>query len=229
VLYALRQPLALLALLLAFVLGIVLRGVVQAHLAARLGGGSALAQGRGSLDPRRHVDPFGAVAAAIAGVGWGAPVERPSYLRKEQRGRILAVLLAGPVVLLLTGAVLIAGFIASAGTGLGLASTGLLPAVLHGSVALEPLPLMLLCAGIELLAMGVLALIPLPPLDGGRILFLYAPRTSGWQKAEYHLAEQNVGTVVLLVLLIIPLAGQNPLLLFLLDVIVHPLLALVGS
>ena len=37
-------------------------------------------------------------------------------------------------------------------------------------------------------------------------MFLYAPRTRGWQKAEYHLVEQNIGTVILLALLLIPLA-----------------------
>lgn len=228
-LYALRHPLALLALLVGFVIGITLRGVVQAHLAARLGDRSALAGGRGSVDPRRHVDPFGAVAAAIAGVGWGAPVERSSYVRKDQRGGILAVLLAGPLALLIAGAVLVGGYLAAGGSTLLIGATGLIPATLHGSYVIDGGPMLLLFAGVELLSMGVLALIPLPPLDGGRILFLYAPRTAGWQKAEYHLAEQNVGTVILLVLLIIPLAGQNPLLLFLLDVILHPLLALAGT
>lgn len=223
-LYALRHPVALAALLAAFVLGVTVRGFVQARLAARFGDRSAIAAGRGSLDPRRHLDPFGAVAAALSGVGWGHPVERPSYLRAGQRGRILAVLLAGPAAVLVLGAVCLGGYVAVGGPR-GLGQSGIVPATLHSTYLPDnPVQTVLLFAGIELVAMAVLALIPLPPLDGGRILFLYAPRTPGWQKAEYHLAEQNVGTAILLGLLLIPLAGQDPLVLFLLDVIVHPLL-----
>ncbi len=227
-LYALRHPVALVALLGAFVLGVTVRGFVQARLAARLGDRSAIAQGRGSLDPRRHLDPFGAVAAALAGVGWGHPLERPSYLRPGQRGAILAVALAGPAALLLLGAVFLGGYAATGGPR-GLGQSGIVPATLHATYLPDnPGQTLLLFAGIELVAMAVLALVPMPPLDGGRILFLYAPRSTGWQKAEYHLAEQNIGTAILLGLLLIPLAGQDPLLLFLIDVIVHPLLGAVS-
>lgn len=227
-LYALRHPVALTALLLAFLLGVAVRGFVQARLTARLGDRSALAGGRGGLDVRRHLDPFGAVGAALAGVGWGRPVERVSSVRKDQRGRLLAVLLAGPAALLLLGALLLAGY-AAAGGPRGLGQAGIVPAILHAEVRPEnAAQTVLLFAGIELVAMAVLAMLPMPPLDGGRILFLYAPRTAGWQKAEYHLAEQNIGTAIVLALLLIPLAGEDPLLLFLLDLIMHPLLGLAG-
>lgn len=227
-LYALRHPVALVALLAAFVLGVTVRGFIQARLAARLGDRSALAQGRGSLDPRRHLDPFGAVAALLAGVGWGRPLEQPSYLRRGQRGRLLAVALAGPAALLLIGSLFLAGY-AAAGGPRGLGQSGIVPATLHATYLPEtPGQTLLLFAGMELVAMAVLALVPLPPLDGGQILFRYTPRTTGWQKAEYHLAEQNIGTAIVLGLLLIPLAGQDPLLLFLIDVIVHPLLGAVS-
>ncbi|MEP6463582.1 MAG: site-2 protease family protein [Frankiaceae bacterium] len=227
-LYALRHPVALVALLAAFVLGVTVRGFVQARLSARFGDRSGLAAGRGSLDPRRHLDPFGAVAAALSGVGWGHPVERPSYVRPGQRGRILAVLLAGPVAVAILGALFLGGYAAIGGPA-GLGQAGVVPATLHATYLPEnAAQTLLLFAGIELVAMAVLALIPLPPLDGGRILFLYAPRTPGWQKAEYHLAEQNIGTAILLALLLIPITGQDPLLLFLLDLIVYPLLRLVS-
>ena len=225
-LYALRHPVALVALLGAFLLGVRVRGFVQARLSARFGDRSALAHGRRTLDLRRHLDPFGAVAAALAGVGWGRPVERPSYVRPGQRGRILAVLLAGPAALLLLGVLFLGGY-AAAGGPRGLGQTGIVPATLHATYLPEsPGHTLLLFAGIELVAMAVLALIPMPPLDGGRILFLYAPRSSGWQKAEYRLAEQNIGTAILLALMLIPLAGQDPLLLFLVDLVVTPLLGL---
>jgi len=229
VLYALRHPVALLGLAVGFLLGVAVRGLVQTRLAARLGDRSALAQGQGRFDLRRELDPFGAVAAALGGVGWGRPVERPSYVRKDTRGRLLAVLLAGPAALAVLGGLLLAAYAAVGGPAL--AGTGIVSVTVadtvHGSyVAPTPGQTLLLFASVELLTMAVLALIPMPPLDGGRILFLYAPRTRGWQKAEYHLVEQNIGTVILLALLLIPLAGQGPLLLFLLDVILRPVLSL---
>lgn len=225
-LYALRHPVALVALLAAFLLGVTVRSFVQARLAARYGDRAALAEGRGRFDLRRDLDPFGAVAAALAGVGWGRPMERPAYVRPGQRGRILAVLLAGPAALLVLGAILLGAYAAMGGPR-GLGQSGIVPATVHASfVPDNPAQTLLLFAGIELVAMAVLALIPLPPLDGGRILFLYAPRTPGWQKAEYHLAERNIGTAIVLALVLIPLAGQDPLLLFLIDLIVYPLLAL---
>ena len=69
-----------------------------------------------------------------------------------------------------------------------------------------------------------LSLVPLPPLDGGRLLFALAPRSPGWQKAEYQLDERNIGIAVLLALLLIPLGGPQALLPVLLDTLAGPLL-----
>ncbi len=223
-LYALRHPVALIALLLGFLIGVTVRGVVQARLAQRLGDRSAVAYGRGRLDPRKHLEPFGAIAAAIGGAGWGIPWERTAVVpRLGGRGRLIAVLVAGPVSMVVAGAVLLAGYVATGGPAL--VSAFGLSATLHGSfVAANPGQTLLLFAGVELVAMALLDIVPLPPLDGGRLLFLLAPRSIGWQQAEYRLAEQNWGVGILLVLLLLPLAGGVPLLLFLLDTILRPLL-----
>ena len=74
---------------------------------------------------------------------------------------------------------------------------------------------------------GALSLVPLPPLDGGRLLFALGPRTAGWQKAEYQLDERNIGVAVLLALLLIPLGGPQALLPTLLDTLAGPLVRLV--
>jgi Zn-dependent protease len=227
VLYGLRHPLAFVVLVLAFLLGVLVRGVVQARLAARLGDRSGVAYGRGRPDLRRHLDPFGAVAGAIGGVGWGHAWERAVLRNGAGRGKVVAVLLAGPLALIVLGLVLLVAYAALGYPTLGLDAAGVVPAVVHADgVPSSAAQTVLLFAGVELLAMGLLHLVPLPPLDGGRLLFLLAPGSSGWQKAEYWLEDQNVGTIALLVLLIFPLAGRNPLLLFLLDTLAHPLLGL---
>jgi membrane-associated protease RseP (regulator of RpoE activity) len=85
----------------------------------------------------------------------------------------------------------------------------------------------LLLAGVEVLGTGVLMFVPLPPLPGGRLLFALAPRSSGWQRAEYELVEHNWGVAALL-LLLLPLFSDPPVLI-LVDLVVHPLAALAGQ
>jgi Zn-dependent protease len=218
VLYALGEPLSFVVLIASFLVAVTLHGWVQA-LAAGRAGVRRTADGRTQPDPRRHVDPFGAVAAAIAGVGWARPVEPPD---RRRRGALVAVLLSGAAANLVVGFAVLAAFRVVAG-----AVTGASVVQLQYGVGLAPLPTLLLLFGLMNVYVGLLSLVPLPPLDGGRLLFALAPRTSGWQKAEYQLDERNIGVAVLLALLLIPLGGPQALLPVLLDTVVGPLVDLV--
>ena len=222
-LQALDNPVSLLLLLLGFVLAATLQGTVSAVLASRSGQPAARAEGRTRPDPRRHVDPFGAVAGLIAGTGWSKPVDPPA---RRGKGALAAVLLAGPAVNIALGLALLAGFRAASGGSGSLPSRGsvtLLQFGVEGPLQLQALLLL----GLSLLFFGVLALVPLPPLPGGYLLFALGPRSQGWQKAEYQLVERNIGVAVLLALLLIPLGGPRALLPALLDTAVGPLVALV--
>lgn len=222
-LQALGDPVSLLLLVLGFVLAATLQGTTSALIAARTGDRRVQQEGRTKPDPRRHVDPFGAVAGLIAGTGWAKPVEPPDRRRK---GAVIAVLLAGPLVDVVLGLALLVGFRAASGGSGSLPSRGYV-ALLQFGVG-GPLHLRaLLLLGLSLLFFGVLALVPLPPLPGGRLLFALGPRSPGWQKAEYQLVERNIGIAVLLVLLLIPLGGPQALLPTLLDTVIGPLVALV--
>lgn len=216
-LYALGMPVALLVLAVSFVLAATAHGSVQAWAAARSGGRRAV-RGRGVRpDPRRQLDPFGTIAAAISGLGWA---RQP---REDRVSRFLpVVLLSGVAANLLLGAVAL------------LAAARLTPDVLAGSLAdlqngvsdAMSLAGLLYLFGLTNLAMAVLSLVPLPPLPGGRLLFHVAPRSAGWRRAEYHLVERNIGVAVLLALLVIPLGGPRPLLPTVLDAVVRPMLRL---
>ncbi|MDQ6648722.1 MAG: hypothetical protein M3Z02_01150 [Actinomycetota bacterium] len=223
-LYALATPVALVGLLLGFLAGVVTHGCVQASLAAVLGDRGPAAQGRRRLDPRAQIDPFGAVAAALAGVGFGKPVPLDRR-RLGSRARFVVVLLSGGLANLLLGLAAVVGFLLLGGPGQVLAGSSPLSA-LHGFKGLPVGQTLLLAFGISNVALAILSVVPLPPLDGARVMFAFAPRTSGWQRAEYLLVEQNVGLVAVLVLLVLPLAGQLPLLLVLLNLVVAPLLTL---
>jgi len=227
VLYALGDPVSFVVLILSFLLAATLHGWVQALVASRTGDRRPAAQGRTRPDPRRHVDPFGAVAAAIAGVGWARPVEPPD---RRRRGALVAVLLSGAVANLVVGVAVLVGFRLAGGSVTGttvlLLQRGVGEGLFGGG---ELLLRVLLMLGLMNVFVGALSLVPLPPLDGGRLLFALAPRTPGWQKAEYQLDERNIGIAVLLALLLIPLGGPTALLPTVLGSVVSPLVRLVSG
>ena len=223
-LYALGDPVSFVVLVLSFLVAATLHGWVQALVATRTGDRRPAMEGRTRPDPRRHVDPFGAVAAAIAGVGWARPVEPPD---RRRRGALVAVLLSGAVANVVVGFALLVGVRVLTGGVTGMTVQLLQYGVGQGLGGGDLLARVLLMLGLMNVYVGALSLVPLPPLDGGRLLFALAPRTTGWQKAEYQLDERNIGVAVLLALLLIPLGGPQALLPVLLDTVVGPLADLV--
>ena len=223
-LYALGDPVSLVLLLVSFVVAVTLHGWVQSVVARRQGDRQVAAERRTAPDPRRHLDPFGAVAAAISGIGWAKPVEPPD---RRRRGAMVSVLLSGAIANLVVGLSALAAlpFVASgAGSVVGLAGASrLLQTGIDGDLAARAL----LLFGLANLMTGLLSLVPIPPLDGGRLLFGLAPRSPGWQKAEYQLVERNIGIAVLLALLLIPLGGPQALIPTILDTLAGPLVRLV--
>ena len=215
-LYALGDPLSLLLLLLSFLIAVTLHGWVQSLAARRSGDRAVVAERRTAPDPRRHVDPFGAVAAAIAGFGWAKPVAAPD---RRHRSALVTVLLSGALANLAVGL----GALAVFGVVYGAVRAGSVSQLLQYGADLGLAPRALVLFGLANLMTGLLSLVPIPPLDGGRLLFGLAPRTPGWQKAEYQLDERNLGIAVLLALLLIPLGGPQALLPTLLDTVAGPL------
>ncbi len=222
-LYALGDPVSFVVLVLSFVVAATVHGWVQATVAARSGDRRPAAEGRTRLDPRRHLDPFGAVAAAIAGVGWARPLEPPD---RRRRGALVAVLLSGAAANLVLGFAVLVG-VAGVTGGVTGTTVQLLQYGVGEGLGGGLLGRVLLMFGLMNVFVGALSLVPLPPLDGGRLLFALAPRTPGWQKAEYQLDERNIGIAVLLALLLIPLGGPQALLPVLLDTVIGPLADLV--
>jgi hypothetical protein len=246
VLYALRYPFSFGVLVVAFLLGLCVRGFAQRLVSGqrRPAWARKLTRRRSLLWLKPFVDPYGMVAAAVGGPGWGAPVEAAGSLGRPS-GRALGQLLAGPIAVGALGVVALEGF--RAWTGDVPVGAGWLSAVYHGGAFVGPQvttglstvsdphfhyvigfgQVALFLAGVEWLTMGVLAIMPLPPLDGGRLLFAVAPRTIGWQRARFRLDDENWGALVLLVLAL-PVLFRVPLLLTLLGYIVDPLVRLVA-
>jgi hypothetical protein len=215
VLFALGTPVAFVALVVSFLCGLMLRAVAIRFTARTVG----LAERGDSLAPslRRDIDPFGAVGAALGGMGWGKQLTVDDVPRWRGRGRAAAVFAAGPVACILAGELVLAGLALSMPDA-GLFHDVSVAAVLYGVGDRPYHEQVLLSLGGGLLAFGLLALIPMPPLDGFGILY-YALRRPGhgmqWMRLWFE--EKNIGVVLLLLFGLFP-AGY-PLILRILDVL----------
>jgi Zn-dependent protease len=202
VLFALGEPFVFVGLLLSFVLALMLRAVAIRFTARSLG----LVDRREPLAPRprEDVDPFGAVAAAVGGPGWGRTIDVDEVPRSRGRGRAALVFLAGPLTVLLAAQVAL--------LAVRLLHPGLLDFlrvsdVLRGlfDAPVDAQVLLGLAGG--LLTFGLLALLPVPPLDGFGLLWS-AQRAPGRGMQGYRLwfQEKNLGVVLLLVCCFFPLS-----------------------
>jgi hypothetical protein len=218
VLRALAHPVTFLGLLAGFLVAIAAHAVAQAAAARGYSDRRALRELR---RPQRIIDPFGAVAAAVAGPGWGVSRQQP--FRWRGRGRQVLQLLAGPAASLVVGAAGIALYLAVGGSQYDMPR---LSDLLQGRSTGDRGWDFTLAFGLEALAVAVLSLVPLPPLTGWRILMLFSGRSLGWQRAREYLEERNFGVLALLLLLLIPLGLGGPLLLELIDWVVSLLTGL---
>ncbi|TMA23486.1 MAG: site-2 protease family protein [Deltaproteobacteria bacterium] len=132
----------------------------HARVALHFGDDTALQQGRLTLNPLAHLDPIGTVLLPLLGVpfGWAKPVPvDPSRFRPEVsmgRGMLLTAA-AGPVSNLVLAMVCAAALRSAAACG----------------VALSPPVDFLLSSSTGInLALAIFNLLPIPPLDGSRIV-----------------------------------------------------------
>ncbi len=153
-----------------------------------LGDSTAKDAGRLTLNPLKHLDPIGTIAFFIIKFGWAKPVPVNPYFFKNPRKGMLWVGLAGPVsnlIVALISALLFKAFVAL-GSVLPPALTDPLQQMLFYSVLIN----VLLC---------VFNLLPIPPLDGSRVLAGLLPADMA---ASYESLEQRLGSMGLLIILI---------------------------
>jgi Zn-dependent protease len=159
---------------------VTLHEVAHGWTARYFGDRTADMLGRLSLNPLRHIDPIGTLlipglllAMSLPVFGWAKPVPvATSALRNPRRASIL-VAAAGPA----------ANFI------MALIWCGVLAAVvrLQGGVTLNNWMVLMAQAGIVTnVVLGLFNLLPIPPLDGGRILAMLLPKRigAGLEKVE---------------------------------------------
>ncbi|MFI6078862.1 hypothetical protein ACIA5C_45855 [Actinoplanes sp. NPDC051343] len=220
-LYSLGHPVAFAALVVSFVLGLVLRAIAVRLSARTLG----MAGRNESIMPRlrEDVDPFGAVAAAIGGMGWGKALSVDDIPRWRGRGRAAIVFASGPLTCIVIAQLFLAAAVVSYPDGLLQYAnpSSILLGGYAGTVSFGEQ--ILLSLGVGLLTFGLLELIPIPPLDGFGILYSALPRPgAGMQWMRLWFEQKNVGVVLLLALCLFPFGA--PFLLIILNVLGLPFL-----
>ena len=124
-------------------------------------------QGRLNLNPLSHIDPIGFLMLVVAGFGWGKPVEIDSrnFDGKYSISKAEAIVAAaGPIMnFLLAFIFLIIYYLIYRSTNLNIFGTiSIWQIVLYYIVMIN-------------ISLGVFNLIPLPPLDGSKILMHFLP------------------------------------------------------
>lgn len=185
----------------AIVLGLTFHEYAHGLAAYKLGDNTARSQGRLTINPAAHVDPVGLILLFLAGFGWAKPVPiNPLNFKGDMRRGVLLVSLAGPATNLL----------------LAIAA-----AIIWGALAGLKLPyfndIMMYMIQINVV-LAIFNLIPVPPLDGSKILAGILPGRQEWlYKMEAY------GMIILIVLIFTGAIG------FIFNIFVRPIVSVLYS
>lgn len=151
--------LEIIALIIAFLVALSVHEGAHALVANLLGDPTAKMEGRMTLNPIKHLDPLGTLLLFIVHFGWGKPVPiNPQNLRSPLRDQAL-ISLAGPMANFITAMLLV--MIMKQFILLDISSFSItLGTIISYTISLN-------------LALMVFNLIPIPPLDGSKVLFLF--------------------------------------------------------
>ena len=133
-----------------------------------LGDPTARRAHRLSLNPLRHIDWFGLLMMFAAGFGWAKPVPvNPNYFKKPKQGMALTAL-AGPVSNFLLALLTL------------LAARIFCDVAAYSETNQRTLDFLLMVAVLSI-GLGLFNLVPIPPLDGSKVLFAVLPdRAYDW-------------------------------------------------
>ena len=169
----------------------------HAFVADKLGDDTARREGRLSLNPLNHIDPIGGLLLLFAGFGWGKPVNvNPrNYTRRisMEKGEAI-VSIAGPLMnftLAFIFAIIYCAIYKFAGLSFITTTTG--------SVVMT-----LISVTISInIGLGVFNLIPLPPLDGSKVIMPFLPKNA----KAFFVNNESIFYIAFVVIWITGLAG----------------------
>lgn len=171
------------------IMALALHEYAHARAAVAMGDFTPKLMGRLTLNPLAHIDPIGLALLLIARFGWAKPVViNPNNFRDRKRGEIL-VALAGPAMNFLLA------FIA---LGVMIILTHTLR--MEMSYGLRSVLFLIVVYNINF---GVFNLIPIPPLDGSRILAAILPYEMRYRFASL----ERYSMIIFIIFLATPILG----------------------
>ncbi len=160
----------IIAIIAILILSVIIHELSHGYVADMLGDPTARLEGRLTLNPLKHIDPIGSIIVPlmtylVAGFtfGWAKPVPYNPYNLKNKRQGEFLIAAAGPVSNLLI-ALVFGIFIRYASAGV----TAITPFLEITSYII-----------IINIVLAIFNLIPLPPLDGSKLLFAILPNQYG--------------------------------------------------
>lgn len=138
-----------------------------------LGDPTPKAQGRLSINPFQHLDLIGTLLLFFFGFGWAKPVQVDSRYYENPKSDMVKVALAGPVMNFVVA--FISLFIIGVLEKVGVSMNSLSIYVIN----------LLNCIAMIDIGLGVFNLIPVPPLDGSKVLFAILPAKSYFSYMRY--------------------------------------------
>jgi len=154
-------------------------------VAWKLGDNTAKEQGRLTLNPIKHIDVMGLLMMVIFKFGWAKPVPVNMFNFKNPKTGMAVTALAGPVsnVILAAFLMLVYGFL-------------YMPLLSMGAVGVVILNTILTTIYLSC-ALAVFNIVPIPPLDGSKILFSLLPSDKYFQLMRF----ERYGMIILIVLI----------------------------
>lgn len=160
----------------AVVFAIVFHEMAHGYMSYWLGDKTAKSMGRLSINPLQHIDPVGAICLLIFGFGWAKPVPIDYRYYKNGKVGVFLVSLAGPL-------------------------TNIILAIISvGAMLYIPVPILQEFFYIFMMiniGLGAFNLIPIPPLDGSKMVGVLLPKNT----YESIMAYEHYGMFILMIML----------------------------
>ncbi len=171
--------------------------------AFKLGDPTAKAAGRLTLNPLKHIDPIGAISMVLFRFGWSKPVPINEYnFEKRELGTALTAL-AGPVSNMLLA--LLGGLL-----NWIIRPNGILYVILFVFVSIN-------------ISLAVFNLLPIPPLDGHKIVRALLPK-----KIRYYWEQLEKFSIFIILLFILPISPLSAWTSTFLTTVLSKILSLLG-
>lgn len=155
------------------------------YIAYRLGDNTAKEAGRLTLNPIKHIDVLGLLMMIFVGLGWAKPVPvNMNNFKKPKQGMAITAF-AGPLSNIILSAIIMLIY--------GLAFSTVLNRDGLGGVIQQTL----LNTAYLSCALAVFNLIPIPPLDGSKVLFSVLPEKAYYKLMRY----EKYGFIIIIVLI----------------------------